>query len=335
MKILQVTDTIDVNSGGTARACINLQSELSRNKINNKTIVFDSFFKIINLFILFKIKPRAILCHCVWSPYCFLLLIIARIYGLRVGIFAHGMINDLALLDGNYFKIIIKKIILHIYNRIGVNFIFSSVSEQGNAPSFLKKISIIENIVNWDLEGIEINGENYQNKNIFYFSRFTPRKGLHHLLEAFTRAAPINTEIVVIGLPDNQAYEAELKNKYSGRAGIKFVDGVRGGEAFRHLSGLSFNALLSEYEGLPMSLLESLSVGIPVIISPNVNLIIPGKQFPGFIVEEIDDCVRVIHEVDRMSISDYKLLSSQSKDYFQKYYSTKVILDKILVFADG
>ena len=96
-----------------------------------------------------------------------------------------------------------------------------------------------------------------------YIGRLSAEKGLKTLLDACERAPEIPIKIVGTG-PMEQYLKAETERRRL--ANITFCGYKTGNELTELLSAASFSVLPSEwYENCPMSVLESLSVGTPVI----------------------------------------------------------------------
>lgn len=111
---------------------------------------------------------------------------------------------------------------------------------------------------------------------ILFLGRLHAIKGLDILLPAFdlvARAHP-TVSLVIAGTVDAayaRAFEA-LLSKTEARQRIRLEGNVAGAEKARWLAQATVFALTSHSEGLPVAVLEALSCGVPVVITPGCNL---------------------------------------------------------------
>jgi glycosyltransferase involved in cell wall biosynthesis len=111
---------------------------------------------------------------------------------------------------------------------------------------------------------------------ILFLGRIHAKKGLDILIPAFeqiARSRP-NLSLVIAGTVDT-AYAREFEELLSEspvRDRIRLTGNVSGADKARLLAGASIFALTSHSEGLPVAVLEALSAGLPVVITPGCNL---------------------------------------------------------------
>lgn len=109
---------------------------------------------------------------------------------------------------------------------------------------------------------------------MLYLGRLHPKKGLVPLLEAWARARHPRWRLVVAGWDqgDHRRDLAGLVNQLGLTASVHFAGPLHGSAkdaAFRAASGF---ILASFSEGLPMTILEAWSYGVPVLMTPACNL---------------------------------------------------------------
>ena len=83
------------------------------------------------------------------------------------------------------------------------------------------------------------------------------------------------TTLVLLGMRESEKYENLILQKIQGSSAkdsIFYTSTVTGDHAKYVLSRSSMFVLPSHHEGLPIALLEALSMGIPSIISDNCNI---------------------------------------------------------------
>ncbi len=114
-------------------------------------------------------------------------------------------------------------------------------------------------------------------RRLLFLGRIHPKKGLRELLEAWSRTqAPWRSEwrLVIAGWDDG-GYEEGLKGfaREHGLAGsVEFAGPCFGGEKDALLRSAGAFILPSFSEGLPMSVLEAWSYGLPVVMTGFCNL---------------------------------------------------------------
>lgn len=107
---------------------------------------------------------------------------------------------------------------------------------------------------------------------LVYVGVLTPLKGLHILLEAFTRlrAAHPQAQLYLIGHPENAAYAAELRARAAQadlQGHVHFIEHLPQPELAGHLAGARALALPSLSEGLGRVIIEAMLCGTPVVAS--------------------------------------------------------------------
>lgn len=106
-------------------------------------------------------------------------------------------------------------------------------------------------------------------KYVLGMSRFVPEKRLDDLVKAFERSglAARGYKLVLAGDADfPDAYSEGLKAS-ARAAGAVLTGFVRGARLHSLLEGAALYVLPSSHEGLPISLLEAMSYGLPVVVS--------------------------------------------------------------------
>lgn len=96
---------------------------------------------------------------------------------------------------------------------------------------------------------------------ILYLGRIVPEKGIHYLIEAYSK---LNTEMPLViagGASHTDDYFNELKNAAKNNGKIIFTDFVQGRVLEELYSNAYIYVLPSDLEGMPLSLLEAMSYG--------------------------------------------------------------------------
>ncbi|HXQ37671.1 MAG TPA: glycosyltransferase family 4 protein, partial [Anaerolineales bacterium] len=132
-------------------------------------------------------------------------------------------------------------------------------------------------------------------EDIIYAGTLIPRKGVHHLINAF---AQINQEfpqshLVLIGEAENKTYATALKQQ-SRDLGLEdrvdFVGKISQVELATRMRKSHVFVLPTYSEGLPRVVFEAMAVGLPVIasaVSGIPEIVEDGKE--GFLIEPGDE----------------------------------------------
>ena len=107
-------------------------------------------------------------------------------------------------------------------------------------------------------------------RRLLFLGRLHPKKGLYELIQAFTRLRP-SIELIVAGWDDG-GHEPHLRKLAAGSSGLSFVGPKFGAEKAQLLRSVDGFILPSLSEGLPMSVLEAWSYGLPVYMSEHCNI---------------------------------------------------------------
>jgi glycosyltransferase involved in cell wall biosynthesis len=124
--------------------------------------------------------------------------------------------------------------------------------------------------------GVEVNGfaktaRATTSPYLLVLSRLHPKKNLDVLIDAFKSLKQSRWRLIIAGdgSPD---YAALLKSKAAEAENIVFTGWVEGQEKESLLRGASLLALPSRQENFGLSVMEAMAHGVPVLISPQVNV---------------------------------------------------------------
>jgi len=127
---------------------------------------------------------------------------------------------------------------------------------------------------------------------IVYVGRLAPEKELGSLLRAFQQVAPAHPQAVLVLVgngPSRQNLEETVSKLGLGNQ-VRFTGMVPVADVPKWLQAGDLFALVSSLEGLPCSLIEAMSAGLPAVTSDipaNLQLLEPGKN--GFTARLLDE----------------------------------------------
>lgn len=142
---------------------------------------------------------------------------------------------------------------------------------------------------------------------LLYLARIHRKKGLDNLIPAIRhlRAAMPSLHLVVAGHDAGSGYQKDMQElaRSQGVAGrVHFVGEVRGEEKVRTLLGADAYVLSSYTEGLPVSVIEAMGAGLPVLVTPGCNIPEVSEAHAGLIVEPdpraVADGIRSLFDSD-------------------------------------
>jgi glycosyltransferase involved in cell wall biosynthesis len=115
----------------------------------------------------------------------------------------------------------------------------------------------------------------YEDPVILFLGRLTFKKGIDLLIEAFARARRESFCRLVIAGPDDEGLEPSLR-AVAERCGVTddvaFVGPVYGRDRLAALACADIWALASHTENFGVAVVEAMASGLPVVISPAVNI---------------------------------------------------------------
>jgi glycosyltransferase involved in cell wall biosynthesis len=108
-------------------------------------------------------------------------------------------------------------------------------------------------------------------KYVLFLSRLDPKKGAEILIDVFRSLKDDGWRLVIAG-DGPREYISSLKQRARGLANIIFTGWVEGEQKEALLRDASLFALPSHHENFGLSVLEAMARGVPVLVSPHVNL---------------------------------------------------------------
>jgi glycosyltransferase involved in cell wall biosynthesis len=118
-----------------------------------------------------------------------------------------------------------------------------------------------------------------KNEFILYLGRLVPEKGIHYLINAYTRLKPSMKLVIAGGSSHTTDYVRQIQNMAAGCENILFTGFVQGEVLEELFSNAYLYVLPSDLEGMPISLLEAMSYGQACLVSDiEENKAVVGKH---------------------------------------------------------
>lgn len=167
-------------------------------------------------------------------------------------------------------------------------------------------------------------------QDIVYAGVLIPRKGVHHLLDAFAQLDHATAQLYLVGHPENAVYAEALRQqaselKISER--VHFVGGVSQQELADYFAKARVMVLPSLSEGLGRVVVEAMLLGIPVIgsrVGGIPDMVTEGET--GFLVEA-DDVASLTDALQRIYTADVATMGQNALAFARDFFSTSAYVD--------
>ncbi|MEA5622629.1 glycosyltransferase family 4 protein [Nostoc sp. UHCC 0251] len=107
-----------------------------------------------------------------------------------------------------------------------------------------------------------------QGRYILFLGRLVPEKRPDLLVDAFSSLKSSGWKLVLVGgVSDTKSFASNLLEKVANNRDIIFADELRGSRLWEIVRGAGLFVLPSDLEGLPLSMLEAMQEGIPILAS--------------------------------------------------------------------
>ena len=160
-----------------------------------------------------------------------------------------------------------------------------------------------------------------EGRYILGMCRFVPEKRLDQLVEAWRRTSG-EWKLVLAGDSDfDDSYSRKLKED-ARKAGVVLTGFIKGKKLHSLLSNCGVYCLPSSHEGLPISLLEAMSYGVPVIVSD-----IEANKEVGL----SEECYFPVGDIDALTEKISKAIKQGKRqvDYDMSKYDWDKIADQV------
>ncbi|MCD6565167.1 MAG: glycosyltransferase family 4 protein [Bacteroidales bacterium] len=166
-------------------------------------------------------------------------------------------------------------------------------------------------------------------KYILSVSRFVPEKGLHHLINTYSKL-DTDWQLVIAGDADHETnYSKKLKSQAKHTPGVCLTGYITGEQLNQVFSDAGLFVLPSYYEGHPIALLEALSYGLSVLVSKipahtEINLA-ENRYFKLPNEDQLAEKLNYFIKKGRLSERE----STEQIEYIKKTYDWDNVADKV------
>lgn len=215
--------------------------------------------------------------HGLWNMLTIFSIIVSIKLKKKLIIHPHGMLLDQAIKRPNFFKSLIKKILINIFKYFyNKNIVCVAITKQeylSIRKKFKKlKIFLISNKVPV-FKKKKINYKDIEKKkNIIFLGRIHPHKNLDLIIDSFNLAKLDQSwKLKIYGLKDDLQYMKHIKKKISLSKNIFLLKPIFDQKKFKVMNSSWLNILVSESEVLSLSVLEAANSALPSLISKNLE----------------------------------------------------------------
>jgi glycosyltransferase involved in cell wall biosynthesis len=162
------------------------------------------------------------------------------------------------------------------------------------------------------------------NKKVLFFSRLHHKKGLAELIYAWQKIGNSDWTLDIIGDGDNNAYFKRLVNNKNVK--INFLNPIyRNIDKIKVFNKYDFFVLPTKNENFGISILESLSRGLPVLTTNNTPWTIIRAYNAGWIINNIETKLRLnLAKIFEMNSNDFFIKSKNAVKLAKRFTWSKI-----------
>lgn len=137
----------------------------------------------------------------------------------------------------------------------------------GNHPQYVNKTTTVVNGIT-DMPHVDVDPSTKHKYRMVTTGTVNKRKGQYIIVEAMHNMDPDvlkDTHLTVMGIGPDYSYLIGKSEEYGLQEHISFLGNVPNSEVHQHLCAENIFVLMSRNEGLPISVIEAMRAGLPVI----------------------------------------------------------------------
>ena len=196
----------------------------------------------------------------------------------------------------------------------------------GNHPQYAAKTSTVVNGIN-DMAPVEVAPSTNHKYRMVTTGTVCKRKGQYIIVEAMHRMNPDvlkETHLTVMGIGADYGMLTEKAKEYGLQDNITFLGNVPNVEVHQHLCAENIFVLMSSNEGLPISVIEAMRAGLPVISTKVDGIPEQVDERNGILIDpDVDQLVEVLNKLPEY---DWDALGKGSRKRFEHEYTFERML---------
>ena len=197
-----------------------------------------------------------------------------------------------------------------------------------NHPQYAGKTSAVVNGIN-DMAPLEVAPSTNHKYRMVTTGTVCKRKGQYIIVEAMHRMDKEilkDTHLTVLGIGSDYGMLTEKAKEYGLQDHITFLGNVPNSEVHQHLCAENIFVLMSMNEGLPISVIEAMRAGLPVISTRVDGIPEQVDERNGVLIEpDIDQLVEVLNRLPGFDL--YALGKGSRKRFEQEYTFDRMLKD--------
>lgn len=170
---------------------------------------------------------------------------------------------------------------------------------------------------------------------VLFLGVLVKRKGVHDLLKAVERikqhGLASDLKVIIAGIGEEEEHLKEIVHRCKIESAVEFVGWIDGEKKQRLLETSQMLVLPSYNEGLPVSILEAISYGLPVVATNvgDVSSVVRNDE-NGFLIQP-GDIEALADAIERIKASEknYKAFSQKSREIAEQGYSDQAFFEAI------
>lgn len=284
-------------------------------------------------------KPDVVVFHDPDSCYHYLKYRNSRFSKVVVFIHADGSDDEMFLkrkptLKGKKEHQIMKTELLYTYQNSDCIVWISEIAKKrfcNNHPEYAHKTCAVVNGIN-DISSMTSQGDNMSpefNYRLVTTGTVCERKGQYIIVEAMRRMDSkllAKTHLTIIGTGPDHSRLVNLAERYGLSNHITFTGNVPNSEIPRYLAKENIYILMSNNEGLPISILEAMRAGLPVISTRIAGIPEEVDERNGILIEpDIEQLTSVLNSLSKY---DWTALGKVSRQRFEKEFTFDIMSRK-------
>ncbi|GAB4403120.1 MAG: glycosyltransferase family 4 protein [Anaerolineales bacterium] len=163
---------------------------------------------------------------------------------------------------------------------------------------------------------------------VLFVGQIIPLKGIHHLVQAFTRLRLPQSELIVVGQGDAE-YLTLLKRLVPTDVSMRFTGQLTQAELWTYYQSADVFVLPTLSEGSALVVYEAMAAGLPVITTPNAGAVVcdgvDGLLFPACDVDALQDKILYLYNNPDARIAMGEFARTRVQEFTWEHYRERLM----------